>query len=253
MLNGVAGATTSAISTVGYNATGELVYNGTSVVDRVTINYNANGTKFIIRDDHQISPLAGGKCASHGTSGQEVACDLPSSARPVVHLNLGDGDDFAAVAVIAGGSVFGGSGNDHFKNSARDGFAFQYFGGIGRDTIDYSFMGRPVMVHLDNTANDGPIGRQDDIRSDVENIWGSTGPDVLVGNPTANTIEGGPGADTIDGGDGSDVLKGSGAGFLESVNEADDIVCGNGVDTLHYGSSDFWSTHDCEIRIFAPQ
>lgn len=96
---------------------------------------------------------------------------------------------------------------------------------------------------LDN--DDGAAGEQDDVKSDVENIKGSTVADRLTGSVLANVIDGGAGADrisggpagadcnndkdTLNGGDGDDVFP-----MGAATNCSDVIDGGNGVDIADY-------------------
>ena len=64
---------------------------------------------------------------------------------------------------------------------------------------------------LDNVANDGESGENDDVRSDVQNVTGGSGSDTLTGSSGNNVLSGGNGGDTLDGGTGTDILNG-GAG-----------------------------------------
>src|SRR5262249_54789966 len=88
-------------------------------------------------------------------------------------------------------------------------------GGDGIDTVSYSVRSIGVAVRLDDVANDGQPGENDNIHSDVENIIGSTAADVLTGSAADNhilglddndLIDGGPGADVLDGGLGTDAV-----------------------------------------------
>lgn len=136
-------------------------------------------------------------------------------------LDGGSGDDRLTGAAL-GDDLLGGTGNDILVGGAggddllgfdgidlldggtgRDTMA----GGDGVDTASYATRVGAVNLSLDATANDGSsadeeLGLRDDIQSDVENLTGGNGADVLTGNLTANTFDGGKGADQIDGGPG---------------------------------------------------
>jgi hypothetical protein len=87
-----------------------------------------------------------------------------------------------------------------------------------------------VRVTLDGKPGDGAAGENDTV--DTENVTGSPGDDVLIGNAGANNLEGGPGGDRILGGAGADVLDGgAGDDLIQSLDsKTDQVVCGEGTD-----------------------
>ena len=162
----------------------------------------------------------------------------------------GTGDD-----TISGSAdedlVRGGAGDDRFFSEAESDDSDQVFGGSGIDLADYSGANAAVRVSLDNRANDGVAGEDDNIHRDVEDVFGSEGSDVITGSKFANQLEGGDGRDRLrglggldglDGGRGADLLIGgkgtdalvSGAGpdrLLARGGGADDLSCGSSVDS----------------------
>lgn len=76
-------------------------------------------------------------------------------------------------------------------------------------------------------ADDGMTSEGDDVRSDVENITGGTGADVLSGSSVSNTINGGGGADSISGGP---------AHASDCTLDADVLNGGDGNDTFVLGT-----------------
>ena len=107
-------------------------------------------------------------------------------------------------------ALSGGPGRDTFRLTpfgAADG-SDVVTGGDGIDEADYSFASPRVVVTLDDVADDGVDGEGDNVRSDVEDIIGSSGDDVLVGDADANQLSGGAGSDELDGGGGFDALYG---------------------------------------------
>jgi Ca2+-binding RTX toxin-like protein len=145
--------------------------------------------------------------------------------------------------------LVGGAGNDLLDGL----FGPDVFeGGAGVDTVTYA--GRVVAVNatIDGAADDGdtigPIGgdaepgdgRRDNIETDVENVEGGGGDDVLRGDPDANRLEGGGGADVVFGGDGTgadDTLSGGGGNDSVHGGDGDDLVQGgDGDDFLDGGA-----------------
>jgi Ca2+-binding RTX toxin-like protein len=132
-----------------------------------------------------------------------------------------DGDDR-----LEGGSdqdlLSGGNDNDTMLGgSSGDIFA----GGSNTDTVDYSdSIVNLVITAQDNVANDGATGEGDNVESDVENVVGGGGDDVIYGNTLGNILVGGTGNDYLDGKDGNDTLNGAGGN--------DTLVGSNGTDSM---------------------
>jgi Ca2+-binding RTX toxin-like protein len=117
---------------------------------------------------------------------------------------------------------------------------------VGGDSFDFvSFTGSAgVDVTLDNVANDGEAGENDNIHDDVEEVFGTSFNDTMIGttgDQIFNTfegqddLEGGPGSDSLAGGDGADTIAGQdGNDFVQGGNDADDISGGSGTDQVDY-------------------
>jgi Ca2+-binding RTX toxin-like protein len=152
-------------------------------------------------------------------------------------------------------SLYGRGGNDVLNGNAGND---DVDGGPGADAISggagsndaVSYAGSPagVTVTLDNVANDGAPGEGDNVKSDVEDIYGSSFADKLTGNFKANTIDGGAGNDKITGGKGTDGLYGgAGDDTINSKDSAVDTVdCGPGNDTVVADKQDI--VKNCEHR-----
>lgn len=121
----------------------------------------------------------------------------------------GLGSDFA----------IGGNGDDTFDSLvAKDG-ADTFSGGTGTDTANYGARQAgattTVSLSLDGVANDGEPGEGDNLSTDVENVNGGVGSNIIIGNGSPNVLRGGQSSDTIravDGISGNDVVIG-GFGF----------------------------------------
>lgn len=265
--------------TVGSNA---LQIAGDNDADAITIA--SDGTTLTITDTGPggITPLAPCVVASATVATCPVAPGGETTT--IFFANLGDGDDsftnqnFAVFGeifgfsdtgaktidagpgdqiVLGGGvadSLMGGEGNDSFfdgGSAANNGGGNDtIIGGPGNDTAQYSREGTapPLTLTLDGLANDGQQGEQDNVQ--VENLIGSTGDDVLVGDGSANTLTGVTGDDQISGLGGNDELFGdfgpsSGAAravipdpvtndVLDGGAGRDSLTCGPGFDlALH--------------------
>jgi Ca2+-binding RTX toxin-like protein len=155
--------------------------------------------------------------------GNDIVSDNSVNFNTVVHdlFLLGAGDDRAG-----------------FGNSI--GVANDVFGGPGRDEVEYGNV-LSVSISLDDLANDGPLKddspvpttRDDNIRSDVEDITGGAAADILIGSDSNNLIIGGGDDDTIRGLGGDDTMNGDGDTSFHFIN-TDLIDGGDGIDTVSY-------------------
>jgi len=158
--------------------------------------------------------------AADGLSGTDTLVDIES----VIGTNLAD--------TISGGnadeSFLGGAGNDTIN------------GGSGVDTILYSTSIGSVLANLATTSQslngtlvaagtvqDGLSGT--DTVSNIENVFGGSQADWMVGSDAANVLDGGAGNDNLNGGNGDDTLIG-GAGN-------DTLTGGSGIDTISFTTS----------------
>jgi Ca2+-binding RTX toxin-like protein len=122
-------------------------------------------------------------------------------------LDGGAGND-----ALSGGSgsdwLVGGPGADELSGASE---ADHLTGGDDEDTADYAERPSGVTVTLDGLPGsgnlaDGPPGIRDTVDSDVENIRGGAGDDVLTGNAQANLLDGGLGDDDLHGLGGVDTV-----------------------------------------------
>ena len=150
-------------------------------------------------------------------------------------LNGQNGND-ALTGDSGNDSLNGGAGDDSLQGEAG---ADVFIGGIGTDAAKYSEKTTGLTLDIDNEADDGVAGENDNINTDVENITGGAGNDTITGNSVANTILGGLGNDSLDGGLGNDSLDGGlGNDSLNGQNGADVLVGGSGNDVLAGGIGD---------------
>ena len=78
-----------------------------------------------------------------------------------------------------------------------------------------------------------------DLRSLIENAWGGSGDDDILGNAGSNGLDGGDGNDTVSGGAGDDVLDGgAGNDLIYGGPGNDDIRGGDGNDTIYGNAGD---------------
>jgi Ca2+-binding RTX toxin-like protein len=142
---------------------------------------------------------------------------------------------------LAGGggndTLNGGDGNDTFDEGTAANGSDVFNGGTGVDTVDYSKRAGGVGVKLTMdglAANDGEAGTEgDNVKSDVENAYGTDYNDLITGNASANRIRGGLGNDQLNGGDSDDVFE-QGGDLSSGDHDSDVIVGGKGMDTVDY-------------------
>lgn len=137
-------------------------------------------------------------------------------------LTGGAGNDTLAGGLGAD-TLNGGVGDDTFNCGTSTDGADIMAGGTGIDLADYSSRTASVTVNLNGQADDGEQGETDNVRADVENVYGSSVGDVIVGSASANILEGRGGNDTISGGAGNDVLRGGAGNDTLNGDAGDDI------------------------------
>ena len=180
---------------------------------------------------------------------QQRAALCPADQVSSVLIMTGAGNDQVVSSTAASSFVLTGAGNDVVSagifssdvlallgdgDDAADAGSGVYtvFGGPGRDLVSYR-VAAPVAVSLDDVANDGAGNREDNIHSDVEDIFGGSRNDILVGSDDANLIDGGQGDDTIVGMGGDDLFAAQGRD-PNFPDGADALFGGPGTDTVSY-------------------
>jgi hypothetical protein len=183
-----------------------------------------------------------------------VRCTAPEREYINFKILLGDGDDTAS---SDNANVYGGPGADHLTGQSGtlsggpgpdeltagpEGVAFldddgarpaqdRYIGSKAPDTLAYR--GRDSGVRVDLAG--GRVGPDRDAVTDVEDVIGGNGDDVLMGNRADNTLEGEWGADRIVGGAGEDTIYTGIFGGIDEPDRAgpDRVDAGAGKDTVH--------------------
>jgi Ca2+-binding RTX toxin-like protein len=165
------------------------------------------------------------------------------------NLQGGDGND-----LLDGGtgndSEAGGNGDDTLREGSGPNGADSLAGDAGNDTVDYSARSAPVNVAIDDQPFDGDRrnNERDNVRSTIDRVLGGAATDVLIGRDgPADTLVGGTGDDVIDPRRGDDHVDG-GPGIdqvrLRDLSQ-DDVVCGDGVDSVAADDRDT-TAPDCE-------
>jgi VCBS repeat-containing protein len=156
-------------------------------------------------------------------------------------INGGEGDD--RIIGGAGDDVIDGGNNTAVGftrplNPTSDGAAAILASVHGGDTADYSGSTNAIYANLGGDAVTWPVniaghtatGDGTDTLTNIENVTGGAGNDVIFGDSSDNILVGGAGSDTIVGGAGNDLLYGG------DDNVADGLYAGGGDDVLILGN-----------------
>ncbi len=171
-------------------------------------NFGAEGVRISL-DDVANDGLPGDRT-------NNVGSDVENLAGSLGHDTLIGSDANNRFTGEFGSDVIDGRGGDDmiqdgpFSPSVYDG-PDSFAGGPGVDTVSYADSSSGSVartIRLDDLANDGQAGENDNVRSDVENVIGGDGNDLLVGSSANNTLLGGAGNDTLRGSAGDDLLIG---------------------------------------------
>jgi Ca2+-binding RTX toxin-like protein len=127
-------------------------------------------------------------------------------------------------ALVFSGIEFlvGGAGMDIFRFTPTGGITGSIYGQGGGDWLDYSSFSTGVTVNLTTGTATHVFGQV----FNVQNVFGGTGNDTLVGNSLGNVLMGGAGNDTIIGGSGRSVLIGGSGSDIIVGGSSDDIIIG---------------------------
>ena len=156
----------------------------------------------------------------------------PSSFADIEEFDLtGFGDEFLDSS--ASHIIRGGGGNDYISGG---GGADVIDGGDGNDTALYGFSNAAVSIALLDLGSGGSGSGGDangDKLFDIENVFGSSFSDFVLGDGGANILRGRGGNDTLIGGGGVDTLAGdAGDDALRGGLGNDSIAGGEGIDTV---------------------
>ena len=147
----------------------------------------------------------------------------------------GDGDD-TLIGGLGDDVLNGELGNDTLDEGSAANGSDTLMGGGGTDTVTYASRTTPITVSVGSMANDGAASEGDDVRDDVEIIFGGPSDDTLTCNASVGcTLHGGPGNDTLTGRAGNDTLLGEAGNDTLRPGAGNDVVNGgDGIDTVTY-------------------
>jgi hypothetical protein len=216
---------------------GQITYNG-GTGNANNLRIVREGFKIAVTDVVRITASDG--CVS--VTSTKALCEQRFSGRDVrrVSIQLGDLNDRVSVEGRFVGQILAGAGDDFMLAGQKDccgDSQIGYSGGQGFDTVSYERAVTAVSVTMDEVNNDGLIKEfgtsGDDVRDDVEQVFGSAFADKLTGDERFTAFSGLGGADTINPGAGGDrVNGGSGNDTLLLKDGFVDLVDGgSGTDT----------------------
>jgi Ca2+-binding RTX toxin-like protein len=168
------------------------------------------------------------------------------------YLDGGSGNDIIQSGGGFGTSTLdGGASDDTFKGV---GYADTVIGGTGSDTVDYSSRSVGVTISLGDplpywAGLETPHGQF----ISIENLTGSAGQDVLVGNGGSNVLRGLAGQDNLIGGGGADIMYGGTDNDHYYVDNAGDIVreyAGEGTFDVVWALASYTLTAGADIEQF---
>jgi Ca2+-binding RTX toxin-like protein len=266
------GGTASAATGVFKSGTNVVVNAAAGRANNITVSLS--GSSVVIQDTSDTL-TAGVGCSVQGNG--SVSCPVNLNNDTVV-VNAGDGNDIITKTGNVRGDLRGESGNDVINGGPSPGSNILN-GGTGNDTLNggvtfdlliggtgadrlsggggtsdiasYLESGSGVVVDIDNAADDGIGGEGDNVRTDVEIVYGSPfgdtltggtandilsgfgGNDLLVGGTGNDTLVGGAGNDTHSGGAGNDTLD-----AVDGVFANDSLNGGTNTDTCTADTSD---------------
>ena len=147
----------------------------------------------------------------------------------------------------------GNGGDDWFWEDGECNFpcapngSDELHGGSGLDRVEYTGRVDPVIVTIDDVANDGAAGEGDNVFTDVEDLRGGHGNDTLTGSSIGNRIDGCYGSDNVNGGPGDDIVGGDNeCGGISGS----DTVHGDAGDDIIYGDSSVQNSDDKPDQLF---
>jgi len=155
--------------------------------DNVEVEFNFEGTlsTFILSSDVDGTGLTSNALVLGGD-------ELNSSSV------IGSDHDDIVAGSYGGGAISGGLGNDTLLVTTMDNTDTSIFnaidGGIGIDTVDFSFLSHGVVVDLASGIATGGLGSGRNLNA-IENVVGTESVDTFTGVAGANVFEGGGGSD----------------------------------------------------------
>jgi ELWxxDGT repeat protein len=212
-----------------FQPTGSVLIFGGPGADHVTINGTRHNDSFVVGPSQVVLnglPFVGSGIESwtlrgHGgnntyvvQAGASAVIDGGAGTNTLIAPNTnnvwqltgdGEGDLNGQVFFTDMSNLVGGTGQDTFQFSADGRVSGTINGGGGSNTLDYAALLDGIYANLltGNASRTGGIAH-------IQNVDGSAGDDILVGDAGANVLNGNGGRDLIIGGGGNDTINGGG-------------------------------------------
>jgi Ca2+-binding RTX toxin-like protein len=165
-------------------------------------------------------------------------------------LDGGNGNDILQSDIFGRSVLDGGTGDDTFKGS---GHADTLIGGTGSDTVDFSHKSFVTISLGDPLPYWAGLETPHAQFISIENLTGSPGQDILVGNGATNVLRGLGGEDNLIGGGGADIMYGGTESDHYYVDTAGDVVreyAGEGTFDVVWTTTSYALTPGSEIEQF---
>ena len=177
--------------------------------------------------------------------------------------------DIAAIQRLYGANMNTRTGDNIYGFNANAGQAFSITGANqqtvfsvwdagGRDVFDFSGYDETQWINLNEEAFSSVGGLRNNIsiarNATIEDAYGGSGADSILGSAAANLLRGNAGADSLEGGTGNDTLEGGAGNDLYIGVTGDDRIseaAGGGADTIIANSSIFLPDN-IEVAVIAP-
>jgi uncharacterized delta-60 repeat protein len=192
-----------------------------NLVTRIEMNGNGGDDFLRVHQSLTIPATIYGGLGGETSVGGNDTC-VGGGGNDVLFGN--DGDDV----------IFGNGGSDYINGGFG---ADDMHGNAGRDTVDYSSYDGRIIVSLDAVRDDGFIGEDDLVFSDIERVLGGQNDDRIGGGDGTQILVGGPGNDTLGGGGGNDALYGAEGNDKLDGGDGDDYLEGGAGHDLLFGGA----------------
>lgn len=248
-------------------------------IDGELVVVGGTGTDKLYLKDNMLSPAAGFYTLKGSEVHRVGSAKVSFSSTETIEVLEGDSNDqfyLGSVAPAPGLTIHGGGGNDTLYGfnvattftidgankgnasygsvkfdgmenvtggSAADKFVLKPAGSLsgnlngngGTDLLDYSSRATAVTVDLSTGKATGVAGNV----SNIEDVKGGSGNDILTGNNLDNLLDGGAGQDKLTGLGGADILLGGSANDVLDGGDGRDLLFGGlGADLLTGGKDD---------------
>src|SRR5262249_21444932 len=171
-----------------------------------------------------------------GTSTDTLTAPNTVNSWNITGNNAGDLNSFVAFTGME--NLAGGTDVDNFRLNDGKGVTGSINGGGGGDWIDFSLYTTAVTVNLATGSATNVAGGI----TNIQNVRGGSGGNMITGNSQGNILIGGNGLDTIVGGSGRSILIGRSNADSVTGGGEDDIVIGG---TTIYDS--FTTAHNASL------